>query len=99
MSVEDVVRAEEHSLLDNLKRAEQRSIQIGCWMFFVKPKEKQELITEQKKMKLDGWLGKPLHGQYPSIADEICVSCWRWLQTGYLKKERESLHTQCKIRH
>ena len=48
------------------------------------------MITEQKKMKLDGWRDKPLHGQYPSRTDEKGVS-WRWFQTGYLKKETESL--------
>ena len=43
------------------------------------------------KMKLDGWRDKPLHGQDPSWTDEKGVSCWRWLQTGYLKKEAERL--------
>ena len=33
-------------------------------MSFVK-KKKQELITEQKKMQLDGWRDKPLHKQCP----------------------------------
>ena len=42
-------------------------------------------------MKLDGWRDKPLHRQYPSRTDKKGVSCWRWLQTGYLKKETEGL--------
>ena len=40
-------------------------------------KGKQEQVTEQKKMKLDGWLDKPLHGQYyyASKTDEKGLSC------------------------
>ena len=42
-------------------------------------------------MKLDGCRDKPLHGQYSSKNDDKSLSCWRWLQTGYLKKEIKSL--------
>ena len=57
MSVEDVVRVEEHSLSDYLKRAEVNTNRVLD--AFVKGK--QELITEQKMMKLDEWLDKPLY--------------------------------------
>ena len=42
-------------------------------------------------MKLDRWHDKPLHWQRLSRTDEKGVSSRRWLQTGYLKKETESL--------
>ena len=58
---------------------------------YVKEKWKQELITEQKTMKLDGWSDKPLHGQYLSRTEEKGVTCWRWLQTGFVKKEAASI--------
>ena len=51
MSVEDVVKVEEHSLLDYLNRAKvslDRVLDV-----FVKEKRKQELITKQKKTKSD----------------------------------------------
>ena len=57
MSVDDVVRVEEHSLSDYLKVAEVNSDMMLD--VFAKEKGKQELITEQKKMKLDGWRDKP----------------------------------------
>ena len=51
MSVEDVVRVEQHSLSDYLKRAEVNLDRDA----FVKEKGKQEMIREQKKMKwMDG---------------------------------------------
>ena len=64
------------------------SIQIGRCVF-VKKKE-MELITEERKMKLNGWRDKPLHGQFTSGTNEKDMSCRRWLQTGYLKNETES---------
>ena len=56
---------------------------------FIK-KGKQELTSDQKKMKLDGWRDKPLHGQYPLKTVEKSSSCQRWLQAGYLKKGTRS---------
>ena len=47
MSVEDVVRVEEHSLSDYLKRPQFDSDRM--LNVFVKEKGKQELLTEQKK--------------------------------------------------
>ena len=54
-------------------------------------KGQQELGTEQRKKKLDGWRDKPLHGQYPSISNEKSASRWRWLQKEYLNKKKKSL--------
>ena len=51
MSVEDVVRVEEHSLSDYMKRSEvnlDRVLDV-----FVKEKQEQELIIEQKQLKLN----------------------------------------------
>ena len=59
---------------------------------FIKEK-KQELINKQKKLKLHGCCNKPLHGQYLSRNNKKRISCWRWLRTGYIKKETESLLT------
>ena len=61
---------------------------VGC---ISKKKDEQELIAERKKIKLNGCLDKPLNGQQLSQTDEKGVSCWRWLQTVYFKKETESL--------
>ena len=76
MSVEDVVRVKEHSLLAYLKRAEVNSE----WVLdiFVKEKKKTKLITKQKQMMLDGWCDKPLHKQCSSRTGEKGMSCWRW---------------------
>ena len=57
MSVDDVERVKEHSLSDYVKGAEVNSDMMLD--VFAKEKGKQELITEQKKMKLDGWRDKP----------------------------------------
>ena len=56
----------------------------------VKEKGKQELFTKQK-IKWDGWRDKLLHELYLSRTDDRDMSCWRWLQAGYLKKKTESL--------
>ena len=58
---------------------------------FAKEKGKQELITKQKKIKLGEWRDKPLNEQYPSRTDEKGVSCWKWVEAEYLKRETESL--------
>ena len=42
-------------------------------------------------MQLDGWRDKSLNGQYPSRTNMKDVSCWRRLQTEYLKKKTKSL--------
>ena len=49
MSVEDVVKVKEHSMSDYLKRAKINSDRV---LDFLEKKMKQELITQQKKMKL-----------------------------------------------
>ena len=61
MSVEDAVRVEKHSLSNYLKRIvvnSDRTLYV-----FVEENGKQNLITEQKNMKMDGWRDKPLHWQ------------------------------------
>ena len=52
ISVDDAVRVEEHSLSDYVKRAEVNLDRVLS--AFVKLKEKQRMISEQKKIKLDG---------------------------------------------
>lgn len=89
MSVEEVVRLEECSLSDYLKHAEVNKEKVLD--MFVKDKGKYELKQEQKKKRMDGWQEKSLHGQYPARVNENGVSCWRWLKTGYMKNETESL--------
>ena len=79
MSVEDVVRV---VALSTFYQG------VGC---FCEKTREHEWISEQKKMKLDGWRDKPLQGQYPSRTDEKGVSCWRWCQAGYLKEMTKSL--------
>ena len=56
MSVEDMVRVEEHSLSDYLKRAEVNLDRVLD--AFVKTSKETESKCEQKKMKLDRWLNK-----------------------------------------
>ena len=88
MSVGHVVRSGEHSLLDYLKRAEAKfRLALGC----VCNKREPELITEQKKMRLDRWHDKLQHGQYQSRTGEKSVSCWK-LPTEYIIRDRKFNH-------
>ena len=58
-------------------------------MFF-KGKGKEELIAGAKE-ETTGWQEKSLCGQYPLRINRSRVACWRWLNTGYMKKETERL--------
>ena len=88
MSVGHVVRLEEHSLLDYLKRAEAKfRLALGC----VCKKREPELITEQKKMRLYRWHDKLQHGQYQSRTGEKSVSYWK-LPTEYIIRDRKFTH-------
>ena len=60
MPVEDVVRVEEHSFLNYLKKAKVNSDKVLD--VFVREKEKQQRITEQELMKLNGGRDKPHMG-------------------------------------
>lgn len=87
MSIEEVVRSEECSLSDYLKRTMRN--EDGVMDMFVKENSQKDLRIEQKKKKMENWMGKALHGQYPTKTDEMNISSWRWLKTGYMKKETE----------
>ena len=94
---EDAVKMEERSLSDYLKKAEVYSDRLldvfmkeGCWMSSWKKKRNRNWLLN-KKMQLDGWRDKSLNGQYPSRTNMQDVSCWRRLQTEYLKKKTKSL--------
>ena len=68
------ISVKEHSLSDYLKRADVNSDKV--LNVFVK---KQELIAEQKKMRLDEWM------LWPTTEQSVLVnSCW--LQSGYFTK-------------
>ena len=73
MSVEDVVRVEQHSLSNYVKKAEVNLDRVMD--AFAKEKRNRKIICEQQKRKQDEWRDKPLHRQCPSRTDEKGVSC------------------------
>lgn len=89
MSIEEVVRLEECSLSDYVKQREPNEDRVLA--MFVKDKSKTELKNEQVKEREKKWTEKPLHGQYPVKVKEAETNSWRWLETGWMKRETEGL--------
>jgi hypothetical protein len=89
MSIEEVVRLEESGLSDYVKFSEASG--DGAFEMFVGETSKKECQQKQRKERETNWKQKPLHGQYPVKAEEMGVESWRWLETGWLKKETEGL--------
>ena len=57
------MRVKEHSLSNNFKKDK---VNLDRVLDVHRQKGKHELVTEQKKKKLDGLHDKPIHGQYLS---------------------------------
>ena len=89
MAIEECVRLEECSLSDYIKTS---NIDNDAVMdIFLKEKTKAETKQENKSNRMNGWKNKVLHGQYPGKTDDLEVSSWDWLKTGWLKKETEGM--------
>jgi hypothetical protein len=58
---------------------------------FRKEKSKVELRNEQREERKRKWNEKPVHSQYPKKVKEAETESWRWLETGWLKRETEGL--------
>ena len=88
MSIEEIVRLEECSLSDYVKNILPEENVLGD---FLKEKGKKELKSEQRAERKEKWKEKALHGQYPKKVEEAETCSWRWLETGWMKRETEGL--------
>lgn len=90
VSVREVVRLEECSLSDYVKFSRQfRDGALG--KDFVKEQSRPELQKQQRINRESKWKSKALHGKYPVKVEEMGIASWRWLETGWMKRETEGL--------
>lgn len=92
MSVEEVVKYEEHSLKEYVEK------QSGDIMAYIRNSREalmgssQDLKEGQGLRRLEGWKGKIMHGQHCRQTSEFAAKeSWQWLKRGGLKRETESL--------
>ncbi|XP_063952186.1 uncharacterized protein LOC135153479 [Lytechinus pictus] len=91
--IEETVRYEEQSLycyiegqMDSIMTAVKESMRKG------KDVIAKQLKADQRKMRLEEWKEKVMHGQHLRQTEEFAgPESWQWLKRGRLKKETESM--------
>ena len=93
MSVEDVVRCEEHSLARYVRDADSEI--LGAASKFLKEVGDEgagEMKDKQEEKKVKAWEEKPMHGQHVRQTREfMATESWQWLIRGSLKRETEAM--------
>lgn len=89
VSIEECVRIEECSMSDYIKRTcTDGDTTLNT---FLKDKTALEIKNDKSVERTDGWKEKALHGQYIRKVEDMKTCSWKWLKSGWLKKETEGL--------